>query len=359
MKKKIIFCVYSLDIGGIETSLISLLNNLDFSKYDIYLFLVKKEGIFLNSISPDIKIINFNICENKNIIWRKLINFLKLQYFKLKYKNKFDFAAAYATTIKACTKLAHHFSKNNAIWIHGDFTKIYEGKKMKKFIKFINVKKYKKIVFVAKSIKDNFINVGINLKGKCYVFNNFIDYKKIEKLSTETIIPKRKTTLVNVSRHEEKAKNLLLLLRSVKRLIDEGYDFDLWMVGDGPDHTLYVDFVSKNNLEDVVMFYGRKSNPFVYYKSADAVVLSSVIEGNPVVFVEAKVLNKPIITTNVGDALIDVKDKYGIVTDINDDSYYNGLKKFLDDGFIPQKFNSQEFNKKILCQLEKVIDIDD
>ena len=51
MKKKIIFCVYSLDIGGIETSLISLLNNLDFSKYDIYLFLVKKEGIFLNSIS--------------------------------------------------------------------------------------------------------------------------------------------------------------------------------------------------------------------------------------------------------------------------------------------------------------------
>ena len=45
MKKKIIFGAYNLDIGGIETALVSLLNNLDYSKYEVYLFLVKKEGI--------------------------------------------------------------------------------------------------------------------------------------------------------------------------------------------------------------------------------------------------------------------------------------------------------------------------
>lgn len=355
MKKNIIFCAYSLDIGGIETSLVSLLNNLDYQKYNVYLFLVKKEGLFLSSISDKIQIITFNACESNNILFRKTVNFFKLLYFKLKYKNKFDFSAAYATTIRACTKLAYHFSKNNAIWIHSDYTTEFKDKELEKFIKFINVQKYNKVVFVANSIKDNFVKAGITFNGKCYVFNNFIDYKRIKRLSEEKIIHKRKTTLLNVSRHEEKAKNLLLLLRCVKRLINEGYDFDLWMIGDGPDHNLYTSYVNENGLEDTVKFFGKKSNPFIYYKAADAVVLSSVIEGNPVVFVEAKVLSKPIITTNVSDALTEVNGKYGIVTEINDESFYSGLKQFLIYGFKPSKFNPERFNKEISIQLGEVI----
>ncbi len=355
MKKNIIFCVYNLDIGGIETALVSLLNNLDYQKYNVYLFLVKKEGIFLDSIPKQVKIMDFNICESKNILFRKMMNFLKLQYFKLKYKNKFDFAAAYATTIKACTKLAYQFSKNNAIWIHGDFTKEYQGAALKKFVKYINAQKYSKVVFVSNSIKDNFAKAGIDFKGKCFVFNNFIDYKRIKRLAEEKNVKKRKTNLVNVSRHEEKSKNLLMILRCVKRLVREGYDFDLWMVGDGPNHNLYTTFVKENNLENTVFFLGRKSNPFIYYKAADAVVLSSVLEGNPVVFMEAKVLGKPIITTNVSDALIDVKDKYGIVTETDDESFYEGLKQFLDHGFHPLKFDPEKFNNDILQELEKVI----
>ena len=170
-------------------------------------------------------------------------------------------------------------------------------------------------------------------------------------------IKKNKITFINLSRHEEKAKNLLLLLRCIKRLINDGYDFDLWMIGGGPDHGLYTSFVKDNNLEKVVTFYGIKSNPFIYYKAADAVVLSSVTEGNPVAFIEAKVLGKPIITTNVSDALTDIKGKYGIVTEINDNSFYQGLKQFLDYGFYPQKFDPKKFNNEILKQLEKVIDM--
>lgn len=358
MKKKIIFCAYNLDIGGIETALVSLLNNMDYQKYYVYLFLVKKEGIFLDSIPKGVKIINFDICECKNILFRKIVNFWKLEYFKLKYKNKFDFAAAYATSIKACTKLAYHFSKNNAIWIHGDFTNEYQSKDLKKFIKYINVQKYNKVVFVSHAIKDNLIHEGITFKGKCFVFNNFIDYKRLLKLSNEENIIKRKTTFLNVSRYEEKAKNLLMLLKCVKKLVAAGYDFDLWMIGDGPDRNLYTSYVKKNNLENVVKFLGKQANPFVYYKVVDAVVLSSSTEGNPVVFMEAKLFNKPIITTNVSDALIDIKDKYGIVTENNEDDYFLGLKQFLDGGFKSLDFDPQKFNDDILEQLTKVIDND-
>ncbi len=356
MKKNIVFCAYNLDLGGIETALVSLLNNLDYSKYNVSLFLTKKEGIFLNDIPKEVKIIDFNICESKNILFRKLVNFVKLNYFKLKYKNKFDFAAAYATTIKSCTKLAYHFSQNNAIWIHGDYTIEFDDKGLNKFVDYINVQKYQKIVFVANSILDSFTKRGIIFNGKTYVFNNFIDYNKVLKKAEEEVIEKEKVTFVNVSRHEEKAKNLMLLLKSVKRLIDDGYDFNLWMIGDGPDSKMYTDFVKENNLQDVVTFFGRKSNPFVYYKSADAVVLSSVMEGNPVVFVEARILGKPLITTNVSDALVDIKDKYGIVTEINEDSYTAGLKQFLDDGFICKSFDPEKFNQDVLGKLTEVIE---
>ena len=52
--KKLFFASYSLDIGGIETSLVTLLNNLG-EKYEITLCLEKKEGIFLNEINKKIK----------------------------------------------------------------------------------------------------------------------------------------------------------------------------------------------------------------------------------------------------------------------------------------------------------------
>ena len=54
--KKILFSAYSLDVGGIETALITLLKNIH-SKYEITICLEKKEGIFLQDIPKDINII--------------------------------------------------------------------------------------------------------------------------------------------------------------------------------------------------------------------------------------------------------------------------------------------------------------
>ena len=41
MKKNILITAYSLDLGGIETSLINLLKNIDYKNYDVTLILVK------------------------------------------------------------------------------------------------------------------------------------------------------------------------------------------------------------------------------------------------------------------------------------------------------------------------------
>ncbi len=73
-------------------------------------------------------------------------------------------------------------------------------------------------------------------------------------------------------------------------------------------------------------------------------------------FLETKVMNKPIISTDVSDAKIEL-DGYGIVTDINEDSYYNAMKNFLENGYkIKRKFDPEKYNNDILKKLYKVID---
>ena len=58
--KKLLFAAVSLDVGGIETALVTLLNYLAQNKeYDITLVLERKEGIFLDTIDPAIKIIEY------------------------------------------------------------------------------------------------------------------------------------------------------------------------------------------------------------------------------------------------------------------------------------------------------------
>ncbi len=353
MKKKIAFFTKNLDIGGIERAIINYVNNIPKDKYEVTLFLEKKEGIYLNEIDNDIKIIDFNISENKIIIVRKLINLFKLLIFSIKYHNKFDFAANFATYLKSGAILSKRFSKNNAIWYHGNYWENVD--EANKFIKYTRTLKYKKIVFVSNSLKEKYLKYFPNTNQKIYILNNMINYEEmIEKSKIDLGLKHEKTTILNVGRHEESSKKLTLLINTTRKLIDEGYDFNLWLVGDGIDHQKYIDMIKELNLNKYVTFYGKQNNVYPYYKKCDAVILTSVAEGNPVVFLEAKVLNKPVITTDVSDAKTEIKG-YGIINEFSSDGVYKGLKQFLDNGYtIKKKFNYKEYN---IDKLNKLLDL--
>ena len=86
--KKILFAAYSLDLGGIEIALVTVINYLAKKQYDITLVLEKKEGIFLDTIDKNIKIIEYLPSYNKNRILAKIKNALNRLKFILKYKKK-------------------------------------------------------------------------------------------------------------------------------------------------------------------------------------------------------------------------------------------------------------------------------
>lgn len=73
-------------------------------------------------------------------------------------------------------------------------------------------------------------------------------------------------------------------------------------------------------------------------------------------FQEAFVLNKPIITTDVSDALSDIQDKFGIVTLKEVDKIYKAMKQFIQNGYeIKEKFDAEIYNNDIIKKIENII----
>lgn len=360
-KKKILFSAYSLDVGGIETALVTLMNYLaKTERYDITLVLEKKEGIFLDKLDKNIKIDSYTPNNNKVVLIRKIINLFKKLNFTIKYKNKFDFSIDYATYSLADSFIARTASKNNALWVHNNYLDFYEKniEKYKKFFNSIKANKFKNIVFVSYFDKNNFERIFPKLKENLIVFNNLIDYKSILNKSEEKIDIEKfdEVTFINVGRHDEKQKRLTRIIEATEKLKTENIKCKILFVGNGPDTEKYKNMVIEKKLEEYIIFIGAKKNPYPYFKISNCLLMSSEYEGYPVVFIEALILGLPIITTDISDSKKDIENKYGIVTNKNSEDIYNVMKNFIEKGYkSTEKFDPKKYNENILIELQKIL----
>ena len=92
MKKNILFIIPSLDAGGGEKSLINLLSQFDFNKYNVDLFLLNHSGLFMDFIPKEVNILNipnnvkiFNKSLKKSIIEFLCNGKIKLAYSRLMF----------------------------------------------------------------------------------------------------------------------------------------------------------------------------------------------------------------------------------------------------------------------------------
>ena len=58
MKKRLLFVMESLGIGGAEKSLITLLSQLDYTKYEVDLFLFEQKGEFMSLLSKEVNLLS-------------------------------------------------------------------------------------------------------------------------------------------------------------------------------------------------------------------------------------------------------------------------------------------------------------
>lgn len=370
MKKKILFTCFSLRVGGITSALINLLNNIDYQKYDVTLLLQVREGEFLKNLNPNVKLEDYNLSKCKIKFMKKIINMFKFIRILIAYYHKYDFAGCFVSGYFYSALVAIISSKNNAAWVHTNILKYMENsdimdrkhkgysaeKKSKNFLKKMLFRKFKRNIFVSEDGRKAYLKIYPKDEGKTVVCHNLIDYNEIIAKSSEPVIERfyGKTIFLNVSRHTEYDKKITRIINACNKLKEK--DFVVLLVGDGEDHVKYINMVKEKNLEDKIEFLGLKTNPFPYYKIADAFILSSQFEGFPVVFLESMIMNVPLITTDVSDASIMIKEKYGIVVQNSDDGIYEGMKEFLDNGFkISKPFDYKSYNEESLKKLEALI----
>jgi len=55
--KNVAFIIESLNLGGAETSLVTLLNNIDYSKYSVDLILFTKQNYFINYLPKEVNVV--------------------------------------------------------------------------------------------------------------------------------------------------------------------------------------------------------------------------------------------------------------------------------------------------------------
>ena len=355
--KKLIFFTKHMEIGGLEKSLLNLLNRLDFSECEVELVLEERHGPLLEQLDPRIKISEYRLSECKFVPLRKIINFTKRQLWALKQRGKYDFSCSYCTYSIIGSRLAQYASDNSCLYVHNDYTTIYpDPGAFKQFFSELRTDRFRKVLFVSNESKNSFVKLLPELESGCDVINNIVEWEKINVLANEPCEVKKtdgETLFVFVGRLAEPHKRMSRLLEAFKIARETRKDIRLLIVGDGPDRELCEKLITEYGIGDYVEMVGSQTNPYKYLNRSDCLVLSSDYEGFPVVYFESMILGKDIITTiPVSDERVDV-GSYATVSEKNAASFAQALIHYRVRKNEP--LNMDELNRKRIEKLQSII----
>lgn len=364
--KKLLFMCINMNIGGTEKALLTMLNEIDDSKYDITLLMLEEYGGFLNEIPSFVKVkyvdeyksIKPFVNEPPKILIKRLIknkayltglstllnySISKITknisyYYKYILKNikgideEYDLAVAYAGPMDFITYFVLNKikAKKKVQWIHFDITKIGFNRKFAKR----NYKKFDKIFVVSEEGKEKLINLIPALNNKVEAFFNIISCNLIENMSKneksfdDLFDGVRILTVGRLS----KEKGQELTINVLARLKNEGYKVRWYCIGDGPEKDNYRNRIKGLDIENDYILLGSKLNPYPFMKDCDIYVQPSKHEGYCITLGEARCFDNPIVTTNFTGANEQIKNEItGLVCDISEQGIYQAIKRLLDN----------------------------
>ena len=370
-KKKILIRIGSLRHGGAEKVLVTFLKNLSPDKYEIDLLLNLYSGKYLKDVPSWINIYYLNkgemITTNRpqdipqkayRVIYQKLLKtFPKILYSTILSNKQYDieFAAIHGIADEILNSPIK--SSKKIVWIHNDLSNIpeYTEERLRKFFGF------DKILVISNKINDLFLSLANTEvdKQKIVRIYNPIDVEEILNLAKIPCDLKKKEgvkTFVSIGTVFPQ-KGFDRLLRAHKRLIDEGFLHNVWIVGDGYDFPNIEKLFHELKIEETAKLIGFKENPYPYFTQADYYILSSRYEGYPTVLFEAMVLAKPIIATDVsGVREILNNGDLGYIIPNEDEEIYNSMKYFLENNDFAVNYTNTIQSKSLPFELKNAVE---
>ena len=108
---------------------------------------------------------------------------------------------------------------------------------------------------------------------------------------------------------------------------------------------------------DSFTFLGYQDNPYKYVAKADIFVCSSRSEGYSTAVSEALILGVPVVSTNCSGSyeLLGNNNEYGIVTENNEQSLYQGIKQLIDSPSLLIHYKKQAQLRKDLFSINSTV----
>lgn len=372
--KKIVFFINSLDGGGAERVVSTLLNNL-VEKYECHLILME------NKISYDLDSRVDIICLNESLKQNGIVKLLRLPVmaYKLnKIVKKYGFTKVLSFLHRAnyVNILAKYFSNHKAIISERiASSSLYKDNSITSKISNILINKlYNKadlIISVSKAIVED-LKINYKIKSEQIVIYNPYDIEKIRKLSSENInvdIDKNKSIITVGSL--SKRKNHQILINAFSK-IEKKNDIKLYILGKGEEEDSLKNLVKELELEDKVIFLGFDNNPYKYLSKCGIFIMSSNSEGFPNVLVEAMICGCSVISTDClsgpREILAPISDikfqlsneieyaEYGLLTSINDqEKIKESLDLLLENNSLKIKYISKMDGRIKDFGIEKIV----
>lgn len=361
--KKMLFAVKNMNIGGVEKALLSLLNTLSPSEYEVDLLLLENQGGFLDQIPSWVNVIVYDYYERikdevnqpplavisrymkhgkrvRGITLAAGYGMSKLskdtsRYYKAvfhgapKLNKKYDVAISYTSIIGYLSWIVmYHVDAPVKIgWIHFDVNKLnIDRGLMLKLHRDMD-----KIYVVSKAAMDAFAAKFPELQDKCELKYNVVNVQEVRRLAEEPVEDLKVpgvTTIVTLGRlSKEKGQDIIPDV--ALRLRDAGVLFHWYLVGDGHLREEIESKIQEDSLSSVVTLLGTKKNPYPYLKQADVYVQTSVHEGYCITLAEAKVFTSNIVATDFAGAREQLCDGLGCVVNRSVDDMFYALQKMI------------------------------
>ena len=362
MKKILFYTTFLTQGGGIEVVTVRYINKFIENGYKVDLYIdydmgeenirekeidkrvkityLKSEKISkliykLRTLGKEKKIYNIFlyilILASDFIVWKKEVKKIEKENYDATI-SFFQFLPSYITKVKG---------PKHMIFLHGSVKQYFEG--IRKYFKnsfFNKINRFDNICTVSEEMRVQLKEIFPNLTNKQMTIYNPIDFETIETkackrgdLTSDEEKLLNSSYICSVGRLDEGQKDFNTLINAYANLKNKISE-KLVLVGDGPDREKLENLVKELNLENYIIFLGKKNNPYIWMKNSKAFILSSKYEGLPTVLIEALILDIPSISSNclTGPAEILENGKYGELFNIG---------------------NVKELEEKILLSLEK------
>lgn len=389
MKKKILFIMPSMFIGGAERSLLGLLEALDYSKVDVSLFLYRHEGEFLKYIPQEVHVLpeieeyrTFDVSVKSLLFSNKWIFGIKRIFSKVAIKlnclrvktqagvwmsmqyttrylqgllpqipGEYDLGIMYLGVADTLVNKVN--AKVKMTWNHTDYDTLYPDKKM-------DLEIYKKInylVSVSEACNQKVKSFYPEIAEKSIVIENCLAEKLIKEQAKEKVndlkMEESVIKLLSIGRYCE-AKNFDNVPTICKKILQQGINLKWYIIGYGSDEALIKQKIKENGMENHVILLGKKNNPYPYIANCDIYVQPSRYEGKCVSVREAQILEKPVIITKYETSSSQLEDGIdGIIVPLENSACADGIVKVINDKKLQNRL-VQECKKRNYSNREEV-----